>query len=91
MFQEIPIEVRLKYFLQEWKLITQDIWVLSVLKEGPKLEYIQKLKFQGVKKTSVYHVQSKVLLKEVKKLLEKEAIETVLFHQSLTGFTCSLK
>ena len=38
MVHEIPV----KYFLKKWKLITQDICVLSVHKEGYKLEFIQK-------------------------------------------------
>ena len=64
MFPEIPVGDRFKYFLKEWKLITQHNWVLLVLKEGYKLEFVQKPKFLGVKKTYVSHVPLKVLLKE---------------------------
>ena len=51
MFLEKQVRGRLKYLLKEWKLITQDKWVLSVLKEGYKLEFIQKPKFLGIKET----------------------------------------
>ena len=77
MFPEIPVGGCFKYFLKELKLITQGNRVLSVLKEGHKREFIQKQKFWGVKKTSVSHVHSIVLLKEVKKNSEKETIEPV--------------
>ena len=50
--------------------------------KGIQTRIYSKTKFVVVKKTAVSHVQSKVLCKEVKDLLEKEAIEPVPLHQT---------
>ena len=44
---------RLKYFLSEWKKITNDKWVLSVIKDSLKLEFLSKPPFTGVRQTKV--------------------------------------
>ena len=48
---KIPVGGRLRFFLQNWKKITDDQWVLSVIEEGYKLEFIQKPPQTGIKQT----------------------------------------
>ena len=35
-----PVEGRLKYFLSAWEKVTSDQWILSIIKEGYKMEFI---------------------------------------------------
>lgn len=85
-FPEIPVGGRLKFFWEKWNQITLDDSVLSVIKEGYKLECLQKPMFTGVKKTSIATAQIDVLLKEVEELLSKNAIEIVTQREKLSGF-----
>ena len=50
---KIPVGGRLRFFLQNWKKITDDQWVLSVIEEGYKLEFIQKPPQTAIKQTLV--------------------------------------
>ena len=89
-FPEIPVGGRLTHFLPEWEKITQENWVLSIIKEGYKLEFIQKPPFQGIKSTLV-NTKNLVLLKaEVNTLLEKNAIEIVPKSETQSGFYSTL-
>ena len=89
-FPEIPVGGRLTHFLPEWEKITQENWVLSIIKEGYKLEFIQKPPFQGIKSTLV-NTKNLVLLKaEVNTLLEKNAIEIVSKSETQSGFYSTL-
>lgn len=86
MFPEIPVRGHLKFFWENRNQFTQDEWVLSVIKEGYKLQFLQKPMFTGVKKTSIPTAQIDVLLKEVEELLSKNAIENVTQQEKLSGF-----
>ena len=44
-FLEIPVGGRLTHFLTEWESITSDKWVLDLIREDYKLEFIQKPSF----------------------------------------------
>ena len=50
---QIPVRGHLRFFLENWEKITDDQWVLSVVEEGYKLEFIkcppqsEKLQFRG--------------------------------------------
>ena len=85
-FPEIPVGGRLKFFLNQWQKITQDRWVLSVMKEGLKLEFISKPPFSGVRQTNASAQNLSILQLEVDKLLQKGAIEPVPLGQMQTGF-----
>ena len=50
---EIPVGGRLSHFLTDWESITSDRWVLELIREGYKLEFIQKTPFRGIKETVV--------------------------------------
>lgn len=50
-FPEIPVGGRLSLFYKEWKKLTDDNWVLSIIKEGYKLEFQAKPPKTGVKQT----------------------------------------
>ena len=83
---EIPVAGRLRFFLPQWEKITNDQWVLSTIKEGLKLEFLSIPPFSGVKETHVNVQNLPILLQEVKKLLEKSAIEPVPLHDIQRGF-----
>lgn len=85
-FPEIPVGGRLKFFLKEWEMITDDQWVLSTIKEGLKLDFITKPPYTGVKQTNVTAQNLDILLQEVNALLEKGAIEPVPQNDIQKGF-----
>lgn len=85
-FPEIPVGGRLKFFVHEWEKITQDQWVLSVIREGLKFEFMAKPPFSGIRHTNVNAQNASILLLEVKKLLQKGAIEPVPPENMKTGF-----
>lgn len=85
-FPEIPVGGRLKFFVHEWEKITQDQWILSVLREGLKLEFTTKPPFSGVRQTNVNAQNAAILQLEVEKLLQKGAIEPVTPAEMGTGF-----
>ena len=86
MFPQIPVGGRLKYFVHEWEKITQDQWILSVLREGLKLDFMTKPPFSGVRHTNVNAQNTAILQSEVEKLLQKGAIEPVPPAEMETGF-----
>ncbi|VDI40872.1 Hypothetical predicted protein [Mytilus galloprovincialis] len=77
LLPEIPVGGRLSLFLKEWTKITNDQWVLSIIKEGYKLEFQQFPPKTGVKITSVPAKDLEILHLEVKELMEKSAVEYV--------------
>jgi hypothetical protein len=81
---EIPVGGRLRFFLENWNKITDDQWVLSIIQEGYKLEFIEKPPQSKIRKTLVSLKDTKILLQEVNILLEplelsKEPIDRLLF------------
>ena len=83
---KIPVGGRLRFFLENWKKITNDQWVLSVIEKGYKLEFIKKPIWQGIKQTIVSQKNMEILLQEVNILIEKDAIESVQKEQIQSGF-----
>ena len=77
---------RLKYFVHEWGKITQDQWVLSVLREGLKLDFMTKPPFSGVRQTNFTAQNAAILQLEVEKMLQKGAIEPVPPAEMEIGF-----
>ena len=74
-------------FRKKWEKITQDQWVLSVLREGLKLDFLSKPPFTGVRQTNVSAQHVYILLQEVDKLFKKkDAIEPVPPDKIQTGF-----
>ena len=47
-FPEIPVGGRLTHFLKDWEQITQDKWVLEIVKQGYKLEFKTIPVFNGI-------------------------------------------
>lgn len=90
MFPKIPVGGRLTHFLPEWKKITQEKWVLSVIKEGYKLEFLQKPPFQGIKSTQTNKKNADLLKAEINSLIEKNAIEIVPRLETQSGFYSTL-
>ena len=84
--QEIPVGGRLGHLWQNWKKITNDNWVLQIVKEGYKLEFIEKIPHTGIRKTNVSEKELTTLLIEVDQLFGKNAIENVPVKERLEGF-----
>jgi ribonuclease HI len=87
---QIPVGGRLRYFLTNWKKITTDQWVLSLIKEGYKMEFQNIPPFSGIKTTSIPQGKKSVILLEINSLLSKNAIEIVPKHQQNQGFYSTL-
>lgn len=87
---EIAVGGRLSHFLPKWKEITTDFWVLDVIENGYKLEFVKKPPFLGIKETRVPSHQKDLIGKEIEALLEKNAIEIVPEHQIQSGFYSTL-
>ena len=90
LFSKIPVGGRLSHFLPEWEKITTDKWILSIIKEGYQLEFIQKPPFLGIKQTLVNAKNLEILDLEIKSLLEENAIEQVPKNQIQCGFYSTL-
>lgn len=85
-YPELPVGGRLKFFIDQWKLITDDKWVLSTIAKGYKLEFQNFPPFSGIRETVVNASNQAILNSEVESLLQKAAIEPVPFAQRHQGF-----
>lgn len=78
------------YFVTNWKQISDDGFILRVLSEGYKIEFLKKPpSFLGIfRHTEISKDPEKrnIILEEVKPLLEKNAIEIVDPQNSNVGF-----
>lgn len=81
LFPKIPVEGCLSHFLKEWEQITLDQWILSIIREGYKLELLQKPPFLGIKETVVSAKNINIINLEINILLEKGAIEKVALNE----------
>ncbi|CAC5387703.1 unnamed protein product [Mytilus coruscus] len=71
------VEFKNEFEIREWEKITDDKWILKILKEGLKLEVQTEPHWTGIKQTQVNTKSLPIILSEVDALLEKSAIETV--------------
>ena len=74
--RDLPVGGRLGHFAKEWGKITQDSWVLSVVKRGYKIPFVKK----PILSPSPHFFKqsaSPVLEEEVQKLLQKRAVESI--------------
>lgn len=83
---QIPVGGRLKHFVQNWEQITDENWVLSILRTGLKIDFMEEPVFSGIKETRVPKHQMSLILSEVESLLEKGAIEKIPQNQKQEGF-----
>ena len=90
LLPQIPVGGRLRFFIKEWKKITDDKWILQTLKEGLKLEFQSKPHWTGIKQTPVNAQSLPIILSEVDDLLRKGAIETVSQSEINQGFYSTL-
>ena len=89
-FPEIPVGGRLSLFMNEWKKITDDKWVLEIIQKGYKLEFLKKPAFGGIKHTRVPPDQIELISLEIESLLKKNAIEKVSTKNAKAGFYSTL-
>ena len=86
---EIPVGGRC-LFLENWKKITTDQWVLDTIKDGYKLEFLKIPPFLGIKHTVVSSQKEDLISKEMGDLLKKNAIEFVPEREKQSGFYSTL-
>ena len=89
-YPEIPVGGRLSHYLKEWETVTADNWVLELIRDGYKMEFLRKPPFRGVKETIVPKHQEISIAKEINNLLSKNAIERVQKRDVMTGFYSTL-
>ena len=82
----LPLAGRLTHFLQFWKAITTDQWVLQIIEFGYRLDFAGSPPSSGVRVTTLRGDSQSVLMEEVEGLLEKCAIELVPPGQEKDGF-----
>ena len=71
-----PVGGRLTAFLDGWKKITSDQWILGIIQKGLKLSFQTIPEQRGVRVTRFgSREQNKVVKKEIQELLEKLTIE----------------
>ena len=87
--ENLPGCTRLCYFLDFWKSLSKDPWILSSVGEGVKIHFVSP-PFQTVagRNMKMGDNQTDICDKEVKSLLEKGAIEPV--NDSSIGFISGL-
>jgi hypothetical protein len=83
MCPEIPVGGCLNKFLPNWEKIATDQWVLSIIKEGYKLEFFQKPSWTGIKKTIISQKNVDIFMQEINILIEKDVIEKVYIIRNL--------
>jgi hypothetical protein len=71
---EIPVGGRLNFFQKNWEKITDDQWIISIMKEGYKLEFLKKLLGSGIKETSVFSKNIDILQEEIDILIQKVSL-----------------
>ena len=82
----LPLAGRLTNFLSFWQSITQDHWVLSVIREGYHLDFARPPPPTVVRATVLRGEKQSALLDEVGELLGKCAIEPIAPGQENEGF-----
>ncbi|KAL0153640.1 hypothetical protein M9458_051055 [Cirrhinus mrigala] len=73
-----------------WEGVTNNPWVIATMTQGYRLEFITRPPLSRVLTVSSTssHSEEQALLKEIKTLLEKEAIQELRLDEAQTGF-CS--
>ena len=61
-FPKIPVGGRLKFFVDQWKLLTDDQWVISTIRDGSKLKFLEIPPFSVIKETVVNAQNQNILL-----------------------------
>lgn len=77
---DLPVGGRLPHFLDKWREVTSDRWVLDVVEQGLVIDFVGvPPKFNGIRETSMPSSPSMhtILMQEVESLLQKGAIQEV--------------
>ena len=82
----IPTAGRLRHFLPFWESITDNDWVLSIVKSGYFIELKRPPPVTGTRVTAMKPATRDVMESEVIDLREKGAVESVPSGQEGTGF-----
>jgi hypothetical protein len=85
--KNLPVGGRIQKFKQNWINLVSDQWVLNIVSQGYKIEFVQIPQFAGVRETPLNKgPHQEALLEEVQQLLVKNAIEPVPKNQEREGF-----
>jgi hypothetical protein len=89
ILDSVIVGARLCHYVEFWKSLSKDPWILSSVKEGVKIDFISP-PFQTVagRNMKMGKIQSEICDREVKSLLEKGAIEKI--ATSTEGFISGL-
>ena len=74
--KDFPVGGRLAHFQNRWGEITEDSWVLSVVRKGYKIPFVNK-PFLSPTPIFLQQTESQALVEEVNKLLLKGAVEKI--------------
>ena len=74
--RDLPVGGRLAHFQKPWEDITEDSWVLSVIRKGYKIPFIRR-PFLSPTPVFLRQTESPALEEEVKELLLKGAVEKI--------------
>ena len=77
LLPDLPLGGRLTRFVDFWSKITSDQWVLSVIRNGYKLDLAQRPLRSGTRQTVLRNRGESGLADEVKELCHKSAVEPV--------------
>ena len=82
---------KLKHFLSKWESITDDPWVLSVIRQGLELEFMVEPSHRGSPpQINMNSTQTLAINKEIKRLLAIDCIKEVKRTERLFSPTFSL-
>ena len=64
----------IKHFYENWKKITNDHIILSIIQNGLKINFTEEPQYQNVSEVPHGMVETEIITQEVKKLLNKGVI-----------------
>ncbi len=87
LLQNAPFGGRISLALRSWSQLTEDKWVLDIVKNGHLIEFMEMSRFIGLTKTPLKkRKMANILWKEVHSLMAKDAIEYVSPEHQNEGF-----
>ncbi len=87
LLQNAPVGGRISLALRSWSQLTEDKWVLDIVKNGHLIEFMEMPRFMGLTKTPLGKGEkANILWKEVHSLMAKDDIEYVSPEQENEGF-----
>ena len=83
---DLPVGGRLSHFVDKWRQVTTDKWVLEVVDRGLAIDLLETPPFQGILFTRSSRLGSETMNQEIEALLEKQVIVPLSLSQAREGF-----